>query len=131
MNRIVEELGGAGVFYVATVENDQPRVRPFGAVIEFEGKVYFCTNNQKNVYKQLVSNPKAEICGMKQDGTWIRVTGNLVQDDSAAARAAMLESVPSLRRMYRVDDGLFEVLRLEDATATLYSFGADPVVLGG
>ena len=127
MNRIVQELQETGVFYVATVENDQPRVRPFGAVIEYEGKVYFCTNNQKNVYKQLAANPKAEICGMKKDGAWIRVTGTLVQDSNAGARAAMLEAVPALKQMYRLDDGIFEVLRLENATAMLYTFTAAPV----
>ena len=129
MNRIVAELSAAGTFYIATVEDAQPRVRPFGAVIEYEGAPYLCTNNQKSVFKQLAANPRVEICGMKQDGTWVRVTGNLVRDDSAAARAAMLEGVPSLRRMYSVDDGIFEVLRLENATAMLYSFGADPVVI--
>ena len=131
MNRIVEELRAAGVFYVATVESDQPRVRPFGAVMEYEGKPYLCTNNQKDVYKQLMANPKVEICGMKNDGTWVRVTGTLVRDDRDAARAAMLESVPSLQRMYSLGDGIFEVFRLENAVAKVCSFGADPVLIEG
>lgn len=131
MNPIVEALRDAGVFYVATVEGDQPRVRPFGAVMEYEGRVYFCTNNQKHVYRQLTANPKAEICALKPDRTWIRVTGELVRDDNDATREAMLEAAPGLRRMYSLGDGIFEVLRLEHATAMLYSFGAQPVVIAG
>ena len=130
MNPIVEEIRKTGVFYIATVdEGGQPRVRPFGAVAEFEGKVYICTNNQKACYAQMLKNPKTEISGMAPDGTWIRVTGTLVRDDRDEARAAMLAANESLKDMYHVGDGVFEVLYLEGAACTKYSFTADPVVI--
>ena len=130
MNKIVEELKKTGVFYIATVDQGgQPRVRPFGAVAEFEGKVYFCTGNQKACYAQMLAEPRTEISGMAPDGTWIRVTGKLVRDDRDEARAAFLEANENLRAMYHVGDGIFEVLYLEDAACIKYSFTADPVVI--
>ena len=128
--KIVEEIRKTGVFYVATVDEDgQPRVRPFGAVAEFEGKVYICTNNTKKCYAQMLADPKTELCGVEPDGTWIRVTGKLVRDDRDEARTAMLEANESLKRMYHVGDGIFEVLFLEDVTCTKYSFTAATVVI--
>lgn len=121
MNQIVKALEEAKVFYVATVDGDQPRVRPFGAVMEYEGRIYFSTNNTKNVYHQMMTNPKVEICGCKPDGAWVRVTGRLIRDDNDGARAAMLEKMPELKNMYHVGDGKFEVLYLEDAQAVLNS----------
>ena len=130
MNKIVEELKKTGVFYIATVDADgQPRVRPFGAVAEFEGKVYFCTSNQKACYAQMLANPKTEISGMAPDGTWLRVTGKLVRDDRDEARAAFLAVNENLKDMYHVGDGIFEVLYLEDATCVKYSFTAEPEVI--
>ena len=129
MNRIVEELKKAGVFYLATVEGDQPRVRPFGAVCEFEGYAYICTNNTKPVYKQLQANPKAEISAMLPGGEWLRICGNLVRDDRDEAREAMLKDNPSLGGMYHIGDGIFEVLRLENAKGCKCSFTAPPVEL--
>ncbi|MBN2048000.1 MAG: pyridoxamine 5'-phosphate oxidase family protein [Anaerolineaceae bacterium] len=129
MNRVVEALREAGIFYLATVEGDQPRVRPFGAVMEYEGRIYTCTNNTKNVFAQLMENPKAEICGCRPDGTWVRVTGKLIRDDRDEAREAMLEHLPGLRNRYQVGDGVFEVFYLEDLSAFLYSMSAEPVDL--
>ena len=130
MNKIVEELKKTGVFYIATVDQDgQPRVRPFGAVAEFEGKVYICTNNTKKCYAQMIENPKTEISGMASDGTWIRVTGKLVRDDRDEARTVMLEDNPNLKDMYSIGDGVFEVLYLDDVICTKYSFTAEPVVI--
>ena len=128
--KIVEEIRKTGVFYIATVDADgQPRVRPFGAVAEFEGKVYICTNNTKKCYAQMLADPKTELCGVEPDGTWIRVTGKLVRDDRDEARAAMLAANESLKNMYHIGDGIFEVLFLEDVTCTKYSFTAAPVVI--
>ncbi|MBR6018819.1 MAG: pyridoxamine 5'-phosphate oxidase family protein [Lachnospiraceae bacterium] len=129
MNAITEELKKTGTFYVATVEGDQPRVRPFGAVTEFEGKTYICTNNTKACYAQMLANPKTEICGMQPDGSWVRISGNLVRDDRDEARAAMLADNPGLGMMYHVGDGIFEVLYIADAKGTKSSFTAPPVVL--
>ena len=126
MNRIVEELKKAGVFYIATVEGDQPRVRPFGAVSEIDGCAYICTNNTKPVYQQLQANPKTEISAMLPSGEWLRICGTLVRDDRDEAREAMLKDNPSLGAMYHVGDGIFEVLRLENAKGCKCSFTAPP-----
>ena len=129
MNHIVEELKNVKIFYVATVEDDQPRVRPFSSVAEFEGKAYLCTNNTKEIYRQIMANPKVEISGMGQGGTWIRISARLVRDDRDEARAAMLADPTGPSNLYKIGDGIFEVFYLEDAVCTKYSFGADPVVI--
>ena len=126
MNRITEELQKAGTFFIATVEGDQPRVRPFGAVAEFEGKTYICTNNTKACYSQMLANPKTEISASGSDGTWLRISGELVRDDRDEARAAMLEANPGLGMMYHVGDGIFEVLYLTNVTGKKFSFTAAP-----
>lgn len=126
MNEVIEFLKSCGTFYLATTEGDQPHVRPFGAVCEFEGKLYFVTNNQKNVYKQMLENGKVEMCGMSM-GKWIRVTGTAIHDDRREARVAMMDAnSDALSSMYTVDDNLMEVLYLENATATIYSFTEEP-----
>ena len=129
MNHIVEELKNVKIFYVATVEDGQPRVRPFSSVAEFEGKAYLCTNNTKEIYRQIMANPKVEISGMGQGGTWIRISAKLVRDDRDEARAAMLADPTGPSNLYKIGDGIFEVFYLEDAVCTKYSFTADPVVI--
>ncbi len=130
MLAITEELRRVGVFYVATVDaQGQPHVRPFGAAAEFDGKTYLCTNNKKDCYRQMLACPKIEISGAAPDGTWIRLTATAKRDDRDEARAAMLEQNEGLKAMYAVGDGIFEVLSLEDAHCTRYSFTAPPVVL--
>ncbi len=126
MEQIINFLNECGTFYLATMEEDQPRVRPFGAVAEFEGKLYLCTNNTKEVYRQLLANPKAEVSATIK-GDWIRLTGKLIPDHRIEAREAMLITKPSLRNMYAADDGRFEVLYFTDAKATIYSFTKEPV----
>lgn len=126
MNQIAQFLADCKPFYIATTEGDQPRVRPFGAVAEWDGKTYICTNNQKKVFAQLIKNPRVEITGMAGD-KWIRLCGKVAVDSRAEARQAMIEANPSLQKMYRVDDGIFEVLYFTEAKATVYSFTADPV----
>lgn len=130
MNKIVEELKKVGVFHIATVDaSGQPRVRPFGAAAEFEGKAYICTNNTKKCYAEMIANPKTEISAMEPDGTWIRITGKLVRDDRDEARSAMLEDNENLKEMFHIGDGIFEVLYLDEAVCTKYSFTAEPVVI--
>ena len=127
MNEVLSFLKSCGVYYIATNEGDQPRVRPFGALAEFEGKIYFPTNNQKKVYRQLIANPKFEICGMF-DNRWIRIEGIAKLDERREARVAMLEQCPSLSGMYNADDGLMVVFMIESAEATISSFTAPPEV---
>lgn len=125
MKRAMEFLEEAGTFYLATADGDQPRVRPFGAVAEFEDKLYIITNNEKDVYKQMQKNPKVEISGMAK-GKWIRLSAEAVRDDRFEARKNMLDANPSLRKMYSEDDGRVEVLYLQNATATICSFTDEP-----
>ena len=125
MKETLEFLKKAGTFYLATMDGDQPRVRPFGAVCEFEGKLYLVTNNKKDVYKQIMANPKIEISGMA-DGKWIRLSGEAVQDPRREAKKAMLDANPGLRGMYNEDDGIVEVLYLRNATAVFCSFTDAP-----
>ena len=126
MEEVLQFLKDCKTFYLATVEGDQPRVRPFGAVCGFEGKLYFTTNNQKKVFVQMQKNPKIEISGMAH-GKWIRVEAEAVNDTRREARVAMMEdNKAALSSMYSVDDGIFEVLYLKNATATIYSFTAEP-----
>ncbi|MBO4678060.1 MAG: pyridoxamine 5'-phosphate oxidase family protein [Lachnospiraceae bacterium] len=126
MNEVYEFLKNCGTYYLATVDGDQPRVRPFGTVNVFEGKLYIQTGKSKEVSKQLHKNPKAEICAFAPDGRWIRVAGKLISDDRREAKASMLDSYPNLRGMYSEDDDNTEVLYFEDATATISSFTAAP-----
>lgn len=127
MNEVLEFLRKAGAFYLATVDGDQPRVRPFGAACEFGGKLYLTTANKKDVYRQLKKNGKVEVCAMCGE-QWMRIAGELVEDDDRAARVAMLEANPSIQSLYNADDNLMTVLYFKSATATLYSFTAAPVV---
>lgn len=125
MERVAKFLKEAGTYYLATVDQDQPRVRPFGTVLVYEGKLYIQTGKAKEVSKQLHANPKAEICAFK-DGEWVRVSGKLVEDDNRDARKAMLDAYPELRGMYNEDDGNTEVFYFEDAVATFSSFTKAP-----
>jgi uncharacterized pyridoxamine 5'-phosphate oxidase family protein len=126
MEKVLEFLKEAGTWYIATVEGDQPRVRPFGAQMVYNGKLYITTNNTKKVYKQLLANPKFEISGMNKQGQWIRITGKAIPDDTVEAKQAMLDANPGLNSMYSLDDGIFAVLSVAEATAVIYSFTADP-----
>ncbi|HNX62326.1 MAG TPA: pyridoxamine 5'-phosphate oxidase family protein [Candidatus Limiplasma sp.] len=129
MDEIVTYLKQCGAFYLATVEGDQPRVRPFGAVCTFEGKLYICTNNQKRVYAQMLSNPKVEISAMAQGG-WLRLEAEAIPDHRREARVAMLkDNADSLSGMYTADDNLFEVLYLKNAVASLNTFGKEPRII--
>jgi len=125
MQEVYEFLKKCGTYYLATVEGDQPRVRPFGTAHIFEGKLYIQTGKVKDVSKQLQANPKAEICGFT-DGKWLRVAGTLVRDDRVEAKAHMLDSYPALKRMYSAEDDNTEVLYFKDATATFSSFTEAP-----
>lgn len=129
MNKVVEELKKTGVFYVATIDKDQARVRPFSSCTEFEGELYICTNNTKKVYKQMIENPKIEICGMSKDGTWLRISGTAVRDDCDEARKAMLEDPTGPSNLYTLGDGIFEVFKITNIECIKYSMTKDPEVI--
>ena len=125
MEKICQFLKDAGTYYLATVEGDQPRVRPFGTAHIFEGKLYIQTGKVKPVAKQILANPKVELCAFK-DGVWLRVAGELALDDRLEAKRSMLDAYPELRGMYDENDGNTQVLYFKDATATFASFTAEP-----
>ena len=125
MERTEKFLKEAGTYYLATVDGDQARVRPFGTINNFEGRLYIQTGKSKDVSKQIHANPKVEICAF-MNGEWLRVAGKLVEDDRREARQSMLDAYPQLQAMYSADDGNTEVFYFEDATATFSSFAAAP-----
>ncbi len=116
-------LKQCGTYYLATVEGDQPRVRPFGTAEIFEGRLYIQTGKVKNVYKQMVANPKAEICAFN-GSEWIRIQCELIPDERIEAKQDMLDKNPSLQGMYKADDDNTIVLYCRNATATISSFTA-------
>ncbi len=128
MERVEKFLKDAGTYYLATVEGNCPRVRPFGTINIFEGKLYIQTGKVKDVSKQLHANPNAEICAFNGD-EWIRVSGELVEDDRVEARQSMLDAYPSLQGMYAADDGNTEVFYFKNAKAVFYSFTHEPEVV--
>ncbi len=128
MEKVLQFLKDAGVYYLATVDGDQPRVRPFGTALIFEGKLYIQTGKSKDVSKQIHANPKVELCAFN-NGKWLRISGELAEDDRREARKAMLDSYPDLRNMYSEDDGNTEVFYLKNAKATFSSFTAAPEVI--
>lgn len=125
MQEVYDFLKKCGTYYLATVEGDQPRVRPFGTVNIFEGKLYIQTGKVKPCSKQMMENPKIEICAFG-DGKWVRVAAEAVEDDRREAKASMLDAYPHLRNMYNEDDGNTQVLYLKNAVATFSGFGQEP-----
>ena len=128
MERVEQFLKKAGVYYLATVDGDQPRVRPFGTAHIFEGKLYIQTGKVKNVSKQIHANPKVEICAFCE-GQWVRVEGTLAEDERMEAKQSMLDAYPELQKMYKADDGNTEVFYFKNATATFSSFTVAPEVI--
>ena len=126
MKEVYDFLKSARTYYLATAEGDQPRVRPFGTVDIFEGRLYIQTGKSKSVSKQLQANPKAEICAF-DGGKWLRVSGTLVRDDRIEAKAHMLDNYPELKAMYSADDDNTEVFYFKNATYTISSFTEAPV----
>ena len=123
--KVLEFLDSAQTYYLATVDGDQPRVRPFGTALVDNDKLYIQTGKVKAVSKQLALNPKAEICAFK-DGKWIRISGELVEDDTREVKTLMLEKMPVLRHMYNEDDGNMQMLYFKKAKVVFTSFGSAP-----
>ena len=128
MREVYEFLKKCGIYYLATADGDQPRVRPFGTQDIFEGKLYIQTGKSKAVSRQIQANPKVEICAFA-DGQWLRLAGKLVRDDRIEAKQHMLDAHPQLKGMYSAEDDNTEVLYFEEAEATFASFGGAPRVV--
>lgn len=129
MEKVYEFLKNAGVYYIATVDGDQPHVRPFGTINIFEGKLYVQTGKSKDVSKQIQANGKVEISAVVGSDRWIRLTGTLVEDDRIEARISMLDAYPSLQAIYKPDDGNTVVYYIKDAAAAFCSFTEAPEVV--
>ena len=125
MEKVYKFLKDAGVYYLATVEGDQPRVRPFGTANIFDGKLYIQTGKAKPCSRQILDNPKVEISAFHQ-GIWVRIAGELVEDDRIEAKKSMLDAYPNLRGMYDENDGNTQVFYFRNAVATFSSFAAAP-----
>ena len=128
IEKVYQFLDEAKTYYLATVEGDQPRCRPFGTALLYDGKLYIQTGKVKAVSKQIAVNPKVEVCAFN-GGKWLRVAGELVNDDSRDVKVAMLEKMPMLKKMYSADDDNTQVLYFKNATATFCSFTEAPEVI--
>jgi len=125
MQEVLDFLKKAGAYYLATVEGDQPRVRPFGTAHAYDGRIYIQTSKLKPCSQQMAANPKVEICAMV-DNSWIRIEATAVNDDRVEVKQSMLDAYPMLKDRYKAEDENTQVLYLKDATATFASFGGDP-----
>ena len=125
LEKVIKFLDEAETYYLATSEGDQPRVRPFGTALIYKDKLYIQTGKVKAVSKQLKANPKAEICAFK-DGKWLRISGELIEDETREVKTLMLDKMPMLRPMYNEDDGNMQMLYFKNAEVTFASFTAPP-----
>lgn len=126
MSEVVKFISEAGTFYIATIDGNEPKVRPFGLVIEHEGRIYFCTSNQKNIYKQLQVNPNFEVSTTAKDIRWIRLKGKAVFENNLAVKAKAFEIMPHLKDIYNSKDNpIFEVFYVSEGEATIYSFNGE------
>ena len=122
MNKIVEELRKAGAFYIATIDSTEPRVRPFGSVMEYEGNAYICSGNYKELYKQVKENPNVELCGMYEGPTWLRIKAKLEEDNRIEVQEAMLNDPTGPKGLYQPGDGRFVTFKLTNIRAKKCTF---------
>ena len=127
LKKVLSFLDEVQTYYLATVDGDQPKVRPFGTALVYHDKLYIQTGRVKAVSKQLAVNPKAEICAFK-DGKWVRITGELVEDETREVKTLMLEKMPVLRHMYNEDDGNMQMLYFKKAIVNFSAFGQEPEI---
>ena len=125
IEKVYQFLDEAGMYFLATKDGDQPRVRPFGTVLLMKDRLYIQTGKVKDVSKQIAADPKVEICAFK-DGTWLRVSGELENDDDYDVKVAMLDKMPDLKARYSADDDNMQMLYFKNAAATFSSFTAAP-----
>lgn len=130
MEKIYEFLKQCGVYFLATMDGDQARVRPFGTIDLYQGKLYIQTGKVKAVSQQMLANPKVELCAMEQEShRWLRITALAELEDNVDAQAHMLDAYPNLKKMYQPGDGNTQVFALTHGTATINSFTEAPVTI--
>ena len=128
MKEVWEFLKSSGVYYLATIDGDKPKVRPFGTAEIFEGHLYIETGKKKDVFKQIEINNNVEICALK-DGYWMRLSGKLIVDDRVEAKKDMLDKNPDLRSMYSEYDNNTAVLYFESGKAIISSFTSEDKII--
>lgn len=126
MNKIVEELKKVKVFYIATIEGNEPKVRPFSSVTEFENHAYLCSGNFKEFYKQVKENPHVELCGMYDGGSWLRVSATLEEDNRLEVQQAVLDDPSGPSQLYKAGDGRFVTFKLTNIKALKFNFYSAP-----
>lgn len=124
MLNVIKFLKDSPIFYLATVDGDQARVRPLGFVMEYDGKICFCTANTKNMYKQMKQNPKIEIAACVETKT-LRITGEAEFITDAASQQKVLDEMPMLKSIYSVGDGKFEVFAIKNAVASYITMSGE------
>ena len=129
MNEVFKFLQDCGIFFVSTVDGNQPKVRPFSFVMEYEGKICFATSNQKPIYAQLKANPNVEICAASKDLQWLRLSGKAVFCTAKQNKAKALEILPMLKNMYSAEDTIMEVFYLDNAVANFSSMSGESKTL--
>lgn len=127
MEEIIEFFDSAKMFFIATVEGNQPRVRPFGGLILVNNKLYFNTNSTKNVYKQIIENPKVELCAFNK-GVWMRIEGEAVKESKDELKEAMFKAQPGVAKLYQGREDIFEVFELQKVIAKKYSSKGEEIV---
>lgn len=128
MQKVYDFLKKCQTYYLATTESDQPRVRPFGTIDIFDGKLYIQTGKVKDVSRQISANPKIEICAFDGD-KWIRIQAVAAEDERREAKQHMLDAYPDLKSLYSADDGNTQVLYLKNVTAAISEFGKEPEII--
>ena len=128
MNEIRDFIKESGMFFIATIDNNKPKVRPFGVIEIYEDHLYIQTGKKKDVFKQIMDNNNVELCAFN-NGKWIRVSGKLILDDRVEVKKYMLDQNPELRTMYNENDDNTAVLYFENGIATIYSFTNEPKVI--
>lgn len=129
MNSVVNEIKKVEVFYIATMEKNQPRVRPFSSVTEFEGNAYICTGRKKEIFRQLQETPYIELCGSYDMGSWLRVSAKVELDNRIEAEAALLSDPTGPSQLYKPGDGNFAAFRLTNVKAYKYNFYSAPTLI--
>ncbi len=128
MNEIRDFIKESGMFFIATIDNNKPKVRPFGVIEIYEDHLYIQTGKKKDVFKQIMDNNNVELCAFN-NGKWIRVSGKLILDDRVEVKKYMLDQNPELRTMYNENDDNTAVLYFDGGKAVIYSFTEEPKVI--
>lgn len=126
MNKVVEELKKVGVFYIATIDGDKPKVRPFSSVCDIDGNAYICSGKHKDIYKQIKENPNIELCGMYDQGTWLRVSAICEEDNRIKIQEEFLKDETSPSQLYKPGDGRFVTFKLNNVKALKFNFYSAP-----